>query len=133
MNMGSAADSRFGLERRLLILPIAWVLYGLGEVYALSYLFGPILNVAPLGSNDKPIGGSVLPVLFFNASAIIGIISVTLYSVGFWKPNLSSRQSMIELGALAILLGSGFMLWYNAVFLFTAVGALVALLAINIE
>lgn len=121
------------MQRRVLILPIAWVLYGLGEVFALGYLLGPIADIAPIGANDKPIGGSVLPVLFFNASAILGIVLVTLFVVGFWKPDLSSRRSRIELGAVAVVLGSGFMLWYNAVFLFTAVGGVVALLAVNIE
>ena len=99
----------------------------------LSYLFGPIANLAPLGSDDKPIGGSVLPVLFFNVSSIIAIVLITLYSVGFWKPNLASKQSKIELGAVAVVLGSGFMLWYDAVFLFTAVGGLVALMAVSVE
>src|SRR2546425_4674173 len=118
---------------RLLLLPVAWAAYGLGEVYALTYLLGPILGAAPYGTNDKPIGGSVLPVLFFNASAILAIIAVTMYGVGYWKPNLSSNQARIELGAIVILLGSGFALWYSAVFLFTAIGALVALMAVNIE
>ncbi len=121
------------MERRILILPVAWALYGLVEVYALTYLFGPIVNTVPVGANDKPIGGSVLPVLFFNASAIIGIILTTLFAVGFWKPNLASRRSRIEFGAVGVVLGSGFMLWYSADFLFSAVAGLVALMAINIE
>jgi hypothetical protein len=121
------------LERRFLILPIAWALYGLGEVFALTYLLGPIASLPPIGANDKPIGGSVLPVLFFNVVAIISIILTTLYSVGFWTPNLSTRQSKIELAAVVIVLGSGFLLWYNAIFLFTAVGGLVALMAINVQ
>ncbi len=121
------------MQRRLLILPVAWVLYGLGEVYALTYLLGPIANIAPVAPTDKPIGGSVLPVLFFNVSALLGIILITLFTVGFWKPDLASGRSRIEFAAVAVLLGSGFMLWYNAVFLFTAVGGVVALMAVNIE
>ncbi len=74
-----------------------------------------------------------MPVLFFNASAIIGIILVTLYSVGFWKPDFTSRKSQVEFGSVVAVLLSGFMLWYNAVFLFSAVAGLVALLATNIE
>jgi hypothetical protein len=105
----------------------------LGEVFILGYLLGPIVDLAPYGSGDKPIGGSVLPVLFFNVAALFAIIMVTLFAVGFWTPDLRSTQSRVEFGALAILVGSGFMLWYNAVFLFSAVGALVALMALNIE
>ncbi len=121
------------MERRLLILPVAWALYGLGEVYALSNLLGPIPNSIPFGGNDKPIGGSALPVLFFNVTGIIRMVLLTLYAVGYWTPDLSSRQSRIELGSVSVVLFSGFMLWYNAIFLFTAVGGLVALMALNIQ
>ena len=121
------------LERRLLILPIIWALYGVYLFYGLQYLLGPLVNNVPFNPNDKPIGGSVLPVLFFNVASIIGIISITLWSVGYWNPNLSSTQSKIELGAVGVFLASGFLVWYSGVFLFTGVAAVVALMAVNIN
>jgi len=121
------------LQKRLIILPIAWGAFGLGEVLALKFLFGSILDIVPTVPNDKPIGGSVLPVLFFNSAVILGIIASTLYAVGFWKADLSSRKTRIELAALAVFLGSGFLLWYTAAALVTGVVALLFLLAVNVE
>ncbi len=74
-----------------------------------------------------------MPVLFFNAAAIIGVVLVTLYATGFWRPNLSSRRSKVELGSVGILLASGIMLWYDAIFLFTAIASIVILMATNLE
>jgi|SRR5215467_592736 len=122
-----------GLERRLLILPIVWGVFGILLVYALRFTLGTITDSVPYNPNDKPIGGSVLPVLFFNAAAILTVVLLTLYSVGFWRPNLSSRRAKIELGGMMVLLGSGFMLWYAPVFLFTSIASLVVLMATNIE
>ena len=124
---------KIDLERRLLVLPIVWALYGLLLFYGIQYLLGPIANSIPYSPNDKPIGGSELPIMFFNVSAIIGIISATLYSVGYWRPNMSSNQSKIELAAVGTFLLSGFMVWYSPAFLFSAVAAIVALAAVNIE
>jgi len=121
------------LERRVLILPVAWGLYGLLLFFGLQYLFGPIAQNVPYIPNDKPTGGSVLPVLFFNVAAILGIITITLYSVGFWTPNLSSRQAKIEFGMLGVFLASGFLAWYSGIFLFTGAAAIVALMAVNIS
>jgi hypothetical protein len=121
------------LQRRLLILPVVWALYGLLLVYGIQYLLGTIPENLPYPTNDKPIGGSALPVLFFNVTAILGVVLVTLYSTGFWKPNLSSRRSKIELGSVGVLLFSGFMLWYNGVFLFPAMASVVVLMATNLE
>ncbi len=121
------------LQRRLLVLPIVWALYGLLLVYGIQYLLGPIADNVPYNPNDKPIGGSVLPVLFFNVTAILGVVLVTLYSTGFWKPKLSSRRAKLELGSVGVLLASGFLLWYNAVFLFSVIASIVVLMATNLE
>ena len=121
------------MERRVLILPVAWGLYGLLLFFGLQYLFGPIAQNVPYIPNDKPTGGSVLPVLFFNVAAIMGIITITLYSVGFWTPNLSSRQAKIEFGMVCVFLASGFLAWYSGIFLFTGAAAIVALMAVNIS
>ncbi len=107
--------------------------FGIGEVYALRYLFGDIVNHVPFTPNDKPIGGSVLNVLFFQVSVLLGLFAITLYSVGFWKVDFSSRKSRADILALSVLLGSGFLLWYTALALFTAVVALVYFLAVSLE
>ncbi len=121
------------LERRILILPVAWALYGLLLVFGLQTLLGTIPQNLPYPPNDKPIGGSELPVLFFNATTIIAMVLLTLYSTGYWTPDLSSNRAKLELGSVAVLLLSGFMLWYYPVFVFTAVAAVVLLMATNLE
>ncbi len=121
------------MEKRLLILPLTWAAFGIGEVYALRYLFGNIVSSVPFGPNDKPIGGSVLNVLFFNSAVLLGLIGISLYSLGFWKIDLSSRKSRADILALSVLMGSGFLLWYTPVALFTAVVALVYFLAVSLE
>ena len=121
------------LEKRLFLLPIIWAAFGLGEVFGLRYLFGPILDFVPYGQNDKPIGGSVLPVLFFNVAVLLGVIGVSLYSLGFWKVDLSIRKTRADVIALSVLLASGFLFWYVPVALFSGVAALVYFLATNLE
>ena len=121
------------LEKRLLVLPVAWAAFGIGEVYALRYLFGDIINSVPFTPNDKPIGGSVLNVLFFNIAFVLGLIGISLYSLGFWKIDFSSRKDRADILALSVLVGSGFLLWYTPVALFFAIVALVYLLAVSLE
>jgi hypothetical protein len=121
------------LERRLVLLPIAWAAFGLSEVYGLRFLLGPILNIAPTISNDKPIGGSILPVLFFNVAAVLVVLAVSLYSLGIWNLDLSRRKERADLGALAILFVGGVLLWYVPVAFFFVVAAIIYLLATNIE
>ncbi len=121
------------LEKRLLILPLAWAAFGIGEVYALRYLLGDIINSAPFSPNDKPIGGSVLNVLFFNAAVLLGLIGISLYSLGLWKIDFSSRKSRADILALSVLMGSGFLLWYTPVALFSAIVALLYFLAVSLE
>ncbi len=121
------------LDRRLLFLPVIWGVYGIAEVLALTYLFGPIINNVPYVNNDKPIGGSVLPVLFFNVIALLIVVSLSLYSLGLWNFDMSSRRSKSEIVALGILFISGLLVWYYPVFLFGIVVALVYLLAEHID
>ncbi len=121
------------MERRLFLLPVAWVALGLGEVYGLRFLLGPIANIAPTLSNDKPIGGSIFPVLFFNVAAVLGVLAVSLYSLGVWNVDLSRRKDKADLGALLVLVTGGLLLWYVPLAFFFVVGAIVYLLAVNIE
>ncbi len=121
------------MDRRLLFLPVIWGAYGIAEVLALTYLFGPIINNVPYVNNDKPIGGSVLPVLFFNVIALLVVLSLSLYSLGLWNIDLSSRRSKAEIVALGTLLFSGLLVWYYPVFLFGIVVALIYLLAEHIN
>jgi len=126
-------DLRTPLERRVLVLPIAWGLYGLVLVFGIQTILGPIANNIPYGPNDKPIGGSVLPLLFFNVAAILGIVLVTRYAVGYYNPDLSTGKARIELGAVGAFLLSGFMVWYSPIFVFSAVAAVVSLMATTID
>ncbi len=133
MKYWSSGISRKHLEKRLLILPLAWVVFGLGEVYGLRFLLGPIVNIAPTISNDKPIGGSIFPVLFFNVAAVLGVLAVSLYSVGVWSIDLSKRKDKADLGALLVLVTGGLLLWYVPLAFFFVVASIVYLLAVNIE
>ncbi len=133
MKYRSSDSSRKHLERRLFLLPLAWVIFGLGEVYGLRFLLGPIINIAPTISNDKPIGGSIFPVLFFNVAAVLGVLAVSLYSLGVWNIDLSRRKDKADLGALLVLVTGGLLLWYLPVAFFFVVASIVYLLAVNIE
>lgn len=133
MNMLSPPTTRRELQKRLLIFPVVWLAFGLGEVFALTYLFGSIADIAPTSSNDKPIGGSVLPVLFFNIAILASVISLSLYSLGLWSIDLSNRKTRIDLVALSILFLSGFLLWYSPIALFPGIVSLVYFLAVNVE
>ncbi len=110
-----------------------WGAFGIGEVLALTYLFGPIINNIPYGPNDKPIGGSVLPVLGFNIAALLAVVFLSLYSLGYWSVDFSARKTKVEIGTLAILLASLILLWASPVFLFSLVVALIILLAVIID
>ncbi len=133
MKYRSANSSRKQLEKRVFLLPLAWVVFGLGEVYGLRFLLEPIINIAPTISNDKPIGGSIFPVLFFNAAAVLGVLAVSLYSLGVWSIDLSRRKDKADLGALLVLVTGGLLLWYVPLAFFFVVASIVYLLAVNIE
>jgi hypothetical protein len=133
MKYRSANSSRKHLERRLILLPIAWVVFGLGLVYGIRFLLGPIVNIAPTVPNDKPIGGSIFPVLFFSVAAVLGVLAVSLYSLGIWNIDLSRRKDKADLGALLVLVTGGLLLWYVPLAFFFVVASIVYLLAVNIE
>jgi len=133
MKYRSAGISRKHLEKRLFLLPLAWVVFGLGEVYGLRFLLGPIISIAPTISNDKPIGGSIFPVLFFNVAALLGVLAMSLYSLGVWNLDLSKRKDKADLGALLVLVTGGLLLWYVPLAFFFVVASIVYLLAVNIE
>ncbi len=133
MKYRSPDSSRKHLEKRLILLPLAWAVFGLGEVYGLRFLLGPIINIAPTISNDKPIGGSMFPVLFFNVAAVLGVLAVSLYSLGVWNIDLSKRKDKADLGALLVLVTGGLLLWFVPVAFFFVVASIVYLLAVNIE
>jgi hypothetical protein len=121
------------MQKRILMLPLIWGVYGIGEVLALGYLYGPLATILPFPANDKPIGGSYLPVLFFNVAAILTVIGFSLYALGIWNIELSSRKARTDITALVVILASGILVFYYAIFLFPLAAALVYFLATNVE
>ena len=121
------------MQKRVMTLPIIWAAYGIGEVIILNYLFGPILNGVPYAGNDKPIGGSYFPALFFNIAALLAMLGFSLWALGIWELNLQSPKLRRDFAAMAVMLGSGFLVFYYAIFVFPLVVSLVYLLATNIE
>jgi uncharacterized membrane protein YvlD (DUF360 family) len=121
------------MQKRLLVLPVTWIVFGLVEVIGLRFLFGSIADIAPASTNDKPIGGSVLPVLFFNVGILSLVIAASLFSLGVWRIDLAQRKTKIDLIALAVLFLSGFLLWYSPIALFPGLASLVYFLSVNVE
>ncbi len=121
------------MQKRILLLPVIWAAYGIGEVLVLTFLFGPIINSLPYVPNDKPIGGSYLPVLFFNLAALLGMIGLSLYALGIVDIDLSSKKTRNEFFAVGILAVSGILLFYVPIFFFVSIAALVYLLAVTID
>jgi hypothetical protein len=133
MKYRSGDSSRGYLQKRLFLLPFVWGVFGLGLVYGLRFLLGPIASIAPTIPNDKPIGGAIFPVLFFSVAAVLGVLAVSLYSLGIWNLDLSRRKDKADLGALLVLVTGGLLLWYVPVAFFFVVASIVYLLAVNIE
>ncbi|MBO0888382.1 hypothetical protein J2P12_04700 [Candidatus Bathyarchaeota archaeon] len=125
------------MQKRVLMLPIIWGAYGIVVVFGNNYLLGPIFNdlvtLFHYQGNDKPIGGSYLPALFFNVAALFAVLGFSLWAVGVWNADFSSPKLRRDIGALGVLLGSGFLVLYNALFLVPLIGSLVYFLATNIE
>ena len=122
------------MQKRLFLLPLIWGAYGIGEVLILNYLFGPVASAsASYPANDKPIGGSYLPVLFFNFGTLIALIGFSLYSLGIWDIDLSNRKVKTDIATLAVMFVSGVLIFSSALFLFPLTAALVYFLATNIE
>jgi hypothetical protein len=114
-------------------LPLVWGAYGIGEVLILNYLFGPLVSNVPYPPNDKPIGGSYLPVLFFNVAALVVLLGLSLYSLGIWNIDFSNRKVRTDVVALGVMFASGILVFYYAIFLFPLAVALIYFLATNIE
>jgi hypothetical protein len=121
------------MQKRILLLPLVWGVFGLSEVVAVNYLLGSVVNDLPYPTNDKPIGGSYLPVLAFNVIAIFVVIGFSLYSLGVWNIDWKNRETRVQFVALGALFGSLVAVFYYPIFLFSAVVALVYLLASNID
>jgi hypothetical protein len=121
------------MQKRVLLLPVIWGAYGILEIVAVNFLFGPVVNYLPYSPNDKPIGGSYLPVLGFNVIAILVVLGLSLYSLGIWNIDWTNRKTRIEFVALGVLFGSLVGVFYYPILLFSAVVALVYLLASNID
>ena len=121
------------MERRLLLLPVIWGAFGIGEALSLQYLLSPITPSLPVTSNDKPITGSLLPFLFLSTAMVLIVLGVSLYSIGYWEPNFKTKKAKIDLTVLAILIISGLLIFYTPFALFPLVLAGFYLLAVNIE
>ena len=121
------------MQKRLLLLPIIWGAFGIGEVLVLNYFFGPISSKFPYSPNDKPIGGSYLPALFFNASTLLGVFALSLYALGIWNIELSNRKTRIDLIAIGVLLVSGILIFTTPLGLFPIIVVLLYFMATNIE
>lgn len=121
------------MQKRVLMLPLIWGAYGIGEVVILTYLFGPILNNLPYIAQDKPIGGSYFPALFFNIAAFLAMLGFSLWALGIWEIDLKSPKHRRDYVALGVMLGSGYLVFYFPIFVFPLVVSLVYLLATNIE
>jgi hypothetical protein len=115
------------------MLPLIWGVFGIGEVLGLTYLFGPIATNVPYSPNDKPIGGSYLPALFFNVAAMLAVLGLSLYALGIWNIDFSNRKVRTDIVALGVMFASGLLVFYYAIFLFPLAVALVYFLATNID
>jgi hypothetical protein len=121
------------MQKRILLLPFIWGVFGISDVVVVNYLFGSVVNSLPYPPNDKPIGGSFLPVLAFNVIAILVVLGLSLYALGIWNIDWTNRKTRIEIVALGVLFGSLMAVFYAPIFLFSAAVALVYLLAVNID
>ena len=126
-------SSCLSMEKRILWLPLIWGVFGIGEVLGLTYLFGPVATNTPYPPNDKPIGGSYLPALFFNVAAMLAVLALSLYALGIWNIDFSNRKVRTDIVALAVMSLSGLLVFYYAIFLFPLAVALVYFLATNID
>lgn len=133
MNTSVRAPLQTAMQKRILLLPVIWGVFGLGLVEGLIFIYGPILNNLPYGPNDKPIGGSYLPALFFTVTVLLAMIMLSLYSLGIWQIDLSSRKSRADLTALAVMSVSGLLIFTSALALFPLAGSLVYFMATNMN
>ncbi len=121
------------MQKRILMLPLIWGAFGIGEVLGLTYIFGSVATNVPYPPNDKPIGGSYLPALFFNVAAMLAVLGFSLYALGIWDVDFSNRKVKSDFVALGVMSASGFLVFYYPIFLFPLAIALVYFLATNIQ
>ena len=121
------------MQKRILLLPLIWGVFGISEVVVVNYLLGSVINSIPYSQNDKPIGGSYLPVLGFNVLALLVVLGLSLYSLGIWNIDWTNRKTRVEFVALGVLFGSVMAVFYYPIFLFSAAVSLIYLLALNID
>jgi len=133
MNMWLESTIVGPMQKRILLLPLIWGVFGISEVVVVNYLLGSVINSIPYSQNDKPIGGSYLPVLGFNVLALLVVIGLSLYSLGIWNIDWTNRETRVEFVALGVLFGSLMAVFYYPIFLFSAAVALIILLALNID
>ncbi len=119
------------MQKRILLFPVAWVAFGVGQVLILQYLLGGV--TVPTIGNDKPIGGSLLPFLFSSTALVLIAIGVSLYSIGYWQPDFSAKKGRVELSILAVLVVSGFLVFYTPFAVFPLVLAGFYFLATNLD
>jgi hypothetical protein len=116
-----------------MLLPVIWGAFGIGEVLVLQYLLNPIASAFPTVGNDKPISGSLLPFLFISTGMVLIVLGVSLYSIGYWEPTLSTRKAKIDIAVLAIFVISGLLIFYTPFALFPLVLTGFYFLAVNLE
>ena len=116
-----------------MLLPVIWGAFGIGEVLALQYLLNPIMSAFPAPGNDKPISGSLLPFLFISTALAMIVLGVSLYSIGYWEPNFSTRKAKIDITVLSIFVISGLLIFYTPFALFPLVLTGFYFLAVNLE
>ena len=119
--------------KRILLLPLVWGAYAIGEVIGLPIIFGPVILNIPYAPNDKPISGSYLPALAFNVIALLVVLGLSLWTLGIWTLDLANPKVKRDLAALAILFGSLGLVFYFPILVFSAAVSLIYLLATNIE
>src|SRR5260370_27087847 len=100
------------MQKRILFLPLIWGVFGISEVVLVNYLLGSVINSIPYSQNDKPIGGSYLPVLGFNVLALLVGLGLSLYSLGILNIDWTNRESRGEFGALGVRFGSLIAVFY---------------------
>ncbi len=116
-----------------MLLPLIWGAFGIGEVLTLQYLLNSVSLAFPTPGNDKPISGSLLPFLFISAAMVLIVLGASLYSIGYWKPTLSTRRAKIDITVLAIFVISGLLIFYTPFALFPLILTGFYFLALNLE
>lgn len=116
-----------------MLLPLIWGGFGIGEVLTLRYILDQTSLAFPTPVNDKPISGSLLPFLFISTTMVLIVLGLSLYSMGYWEPTLSTRKAKIDISVLSIFVISGLSIFYTPFALFPLVLTGFYFLAVNLE